>query len=276
MSEDNPGFEIVSDVLFERRGGRWLFQVATSGAVSYCSADGRLGWRSLAPAAAIETNLHRGQLAECKSDSQPPEVTLSFRYPRLPVTETMTIRLLDGPAAMTIDRVLHNAGTAPLPVHEARMLAVDGGGVFFDDISPTDLHCVYAGDMRQAARPTGCGSGETAESLPGQTRLFGNPDNSRLPVLAICNAGLTTFLLEASLRQGPFVQMWQIRAHEGWQRGRPVLADYASIARARPPIQLLPGQEQAVSSLFYQVRTGCDLRTLCDDGLAEYSRRGEE
>jgi hypothetical protein len=270
MSDTDPQMEIVSDVLFEKRGDGWLFQVATSGAVSYLSTDGRLGWRGLAPAAAIEANLHRGQLAECKTGAAPAELTLTFHYPRLPVTETMTVRLLESPAAMTIDRVLHNAGQTPLKVHEVRMLAVDAGGLLFGDVSPTDLRCVYVGDIRKS-------TGAAPAPLPQPARTFGDLGEDSSPALAICNADLTTYLLEIALQQDPFAQMWQIKASKDWQPGRPVSSDYAAISRdpRRQPLLLSPGQRQAVSSLFYQVKAGYDLRTLYDDGLAECKRRGQ-
>ena len=153
MTDANPPqIEFVPDVLFEEHGQDWLFQVATNGAISYLSADGKLGWRSLAPAAAIEGTLHRGQMAEWRTDPGAMELTLTWRYPRLTATETMTIHLRENPAAMTVERVLQNAGPMGLRVHEVRMLAVDGGGVLFADHPPADLRCVYLNDLRQVPR----------------------------------------------------------------------------------------------------------------------------
>jgi hypothetical protein len=267
MSENDPQFDIVSDVLFERRSDSCLFQVASNGAVSYYSADGQLGWRSLAPAAAIETNLLRGQLAECKADGQLPEVTLTFRYPRLPVRETMTIRLLEDPAATTIERVLHNAGTVPLPVQEVRMLAVDGGGLLFGDTSPADLRCVHTGNIRQ---PVASPAGPQITPLPQTTRVFADPGGNGPAALAVGNADMTAFLLEASLTQAIFSQAWQIQARKDWRPGWPIVADYAAIARdvRRQPLVLAPGQKQGVWSLFYQVRTQSSLQALYEDILA--------
>jgi hypothetical protein len=179
---------------------------------------------------------------------------------------------------MTIDRVLHNAGTVPLPVHEVRMLAVDAGGVFFGKAPPSNLRCVHAGGFRQTAQSAGPGSGPTVESLPVQDRILGGSAADSLPALAICDAGLTTFLLEAAMRQDPFSQTWQIKAREDWQPGRSVLSDYAAISRdpRREPLQLSPDQRQAVSSLYYQVKANGGLRCLYDDCHTEQTRRHDQ
>jgi hypothetical protein len=276
MSDANsPEIEIVPDVLFEKRGQGWLFEVATNGALSYLSADGRLGWRSLAPAAAIAGSLHRGQLTEWRADAGATELTLSWRYPRQPVTETMTIRLREGPAAMTAERVLHNAGPIRLRVHEVRMLAVDGGGVLFADHPPADLRCVYLSDIRKATQRDAQANELPVMPLPQLARIFGDSQECPLPALTVCDAAMQTFLLEASLQQDVFMQMWQMKARQEGHGQASVLAEYAAIARdsRMQPLLLAGGEQRRLSSLFYQVKTGCDLSILYDDCLAELNRQ---
>jgi hypothetical protein len=262
-----PEIEIVPDTLFERRRQDWLFQVATNGALSYLSADGKLGWQGLAPAAAIEYSLSRGQLAEWRTNADATEVMLTWRYPRLPMTEAMTVRLRESPAAMIVDRVLRNDGPTPLKVHEVRMLTVDGGGVQFAGHSPADLRCVYLGDLHQAGQV----DSPAIVPLPVSGRILGEPQDHSLPAMAICDVVLRTFLLEASLGQEVFGRMWQMVAHANWRQGRSVLADYAAISRnARMQPLLLPGGEQrTVSRLFYQIKHDSALAALYEDCLLE-------
>ncbi len=275
MDGSVPQYEVVPDLVFESRGPAWWFQVATNGAVSCLSPDRRTGWRGLAPAAAIEFNLQRGQLAECKASQDRAEVTLTFRYGRLPVAETMTVRLTDrgqgtgdrgqqattgpkpdaeperdsAPAGMTIERVLHNRGQTPLRLHEVRMLAVDGGGVVFGRHGPADLRCGHVPDVREALQP------KDVLPLPQTMRILGEPGGLQ-PALVLCDTAMDTVLVETSLRQEVFGLVWQLRARDDWRPGRPVLADYAAVARPRrrQPLMLLPDQRQEVSNVFYQVK----------------------
>lgn len=273
MSDTNPQIEIVSDCLFEKRGPGWLFQLAPNGAISYLSADGRIGWRSLAPAAAIEGSLPRGQLAEWKINGEQTELTLTFRYPRQPLIETMTIHLLTGPIAMTVERVLHNVGPVPLKLHELRMLAVDAGGILFADESPANLRCVYVGNPQTAQQLAGPHD-PSAVALPQPARLFGGSEANDSPSIAFCDAQMTRFLLEATLRRDIFTHLWQIRTRDP-QRAQPsVLAEYAAIARPNPrqPLLLAADERQRLSSLFYQVKMEPDLKALYGDYLTNQNR----
>ncbi len=262
------------DWRLERRTSRFLFRLSPEGAFSYLTPDGRLGWSGLAFSAVIDGRLRRGRLAGFKR-RRGGEFALTLQY-ALGVREQVTIRLLSRPPALTVERVFINAGRRGVKVTEVRTTpGGTGAGVLFGDTPPAGLRCVHVSNLRESSRRLGRRIGPFVCPLPESARTVGDSEGHPFPALAICDGAMRTFLLEASLQQDVFTQMWRIQARYDAEAPGSVFSEYAAIARdgRSQPITLAPGEQRRLAGVFYQIKTGCGLQDLYDDYLRELNRR---
>jgi len=261
---------------FEKRTEACCFRVSGDGSLSYLSSDEELGWKRLAPAAVVDGRYCRGELAGLEARADGAEFVLSVGYGDSGLVETMAVRLLADPPALTVERVFDNRGQACLQVERVEMIpAGPDAGVLFAGAGAGSLRCVHVSNVRESFRRVGRATGPFVCPLPWWPRLIGDSEGYPFPALAICDADMRTFLLEASGQQDVFTQMWLIRGRYEPPLAGSIFSEYAAIARdgRSQPVTLRPGQQRRLASLFYQIKTDCDVQDLYDDYLAEVNRR---
>ena len=116
------GESVVGSVVpLERRGGGVVFRLEVDGTFSYLTADGRFGWRGLCLSAVIDGEARRGRLAAVESDGPDgATVTATYRHAPEGLSERVTFRASSDPPALTVERVLTNAGVGEVRVAEVR------------------------------------------------------------------------------------------------------------------------------------------------------------
>ncbi len=248
-----------------------VLEVSPGGTFSYLTADGKVGWRHLGFQVAIAGEARPGRLQGV--DAAGRQWVLTLAYPPSALTERVTIRLLDDPPALTVERVAVNGGAESCEVGEVRtVLAGPESSVVFDGAAAGAMQLVHVSNVRESFRLVGRRTGPLVGSLPYWRRTIGDSEGHPFPALAVGRGG--DYLLEASLQRDVFIQMWEIEGdyRSRWPAG--ICRHYAAVARdgRRQPVRIDPGAQQRLSWLFYQVRRGCDLADLYDDYLTELNR----
>ena len=268
---------------FSVTGRRTQLALTPDGGFSYMSLSGESGWRHLIFLATLSRQTEQPRLVKTECESERCRI-LHFRYGTGGLRETVTLSLLNHPEALTVKRVFTNDGARPTRIRDVHIaLSPDKGAVLLKNTKRGDARLIHLNNIRECHLRQWVGKYPYASPLPTATRMLGDSEDILMPLLAVSNEALSSFLVEGSLQQQFFTQMWRVNGNPYVAGNNPdsLWLEASAIAKDphHQPIELAPGESAVLTHLYYEIRPDATMNTFPDGYLTalnqEHTFRGK-